>query len=814
MTLFFSPLLAAGAARTTFEWGRIDAPSDWMLPLAAAAALVIFTIYMYRRDSVELSWPVASLLTVLRLTAVATLLIVYLQPQWRNERERITNSRAVVMVDTSLSMGLHDSDASPIPAEPSRAQQVVAALAGTRFLDDLRHTHDVLLMRFDRDLAQVATLDKLPPATGDDPVRSSATRAAEFVWHDAFMPHGEETRLGAALRQVLIEQHSEPLAGVILITDGQQNAGIEPAAQCVTAREAGVPLFPIGIGSDRQSANVRVSDFVAPARAYPGDKYTATGYLQAQGMAGQNVVVELYSGEGATGARAADDRLGKLVATQQATLGGDGEVLPVTFDLIPDAVGRKTLSLRVVAPPRDAYAGDNRQDVDIEIVDRKTKVLLFAGGPTREYQFLRNQLRRDKDMVVDVLLQTGAEGISQDANAILDAFPATREELYDYDCIVAFDPDWKQLSLKQIEALDRWVGEQAGGLIAIAGPIYSDVLAQDASLAKVRALYPVEFHRRFSVLDDGRFGAKEPWPIDFTRDGSDAEFLWIEDSGPASTHAWSEFKGVYGYYAVKGAKPAATVYARFSDPRAREGEQQPVYFAAQFFGAGRVFYLGSGEMWRLRGINEAYFERFYTKLIRFVSQGRLLRGSNHGVLLVERDRYVLGNTVAVRAQLSDARLEPLNAPQVALRVYLPDTTEQNVALLADPSRPGNFSGQFTVRTEGVYRLELPVPESPDEMLTRRIQVKVPDLEREKPQRNDALLTEIATKTEGRYYVGLEEALGTGADEGPLVKQLRDKSRTVVLLEAPDRLWDNWWTLGVLCGLLCSEWFIRRLVKLA
>ena len=483
------------------------------------------------------------------------------------------------------------------------------------------------------------------------------------------------------------------------------------------------------------------------------------------------------------------------MATQQVTLGGDGEVVPVPFEMVPDAAGRKTLALRVVPPPRDTYAGDDQQEVDIDFVDRKTHVLLFAGGPTREYQFLRNQLRRDKDVSVDVLLQTGAEGISQDANEILDEFPATREELFEYDCIVAFDPNWQALSQAQIESLERWVSVQAGGMIVVAGPIYSDTLAQDPALAKVRALYPVEFHRRFSALDDGRYGSKEPWPIEFTREGNDAEFLWIEDSGPASTHAWSEFKGIYGFYSVKGPKPAATVYARFSDPRAGEGGQQPVYFAGQFFGAGRVFYLGSGEMWRLRSVDEAFFERFYTKLIRFVSQGRLLRGSNRGVLLVERDRYVLGNTVAVRAQLNGAQLEPLVAPQVTLQVYLPDTTQQVVVLLADPSRPGSFAGQFTVRKEGVYRLELAVPESADERLARRIQVKVPDLEREKPQRNDALLTEIATKTGGAYYVGLPAALGTGSDEGPLVRQLRDSSRTTIQLETPIRLWDNWWMFG-------------------
>ena len=815
-------LWAVGATRSTFEFGRIQSQVDWLAPLAAFAALCAFAWYMYRRDSVDFSAPLRYLLTFLRIAALVGLLIVYLQPQWRNEREVVQNSRVVLAIDTSLSMGLHDNDASPVPAEPSRAQKVIAALSESRLLEDLRKTHDVIVTRFDQESVHVATLPKRAPPTTDSessPTEGTSTDAtksteAPIDWTESLAPRGAETRLGQALRQLVNEERSQPISGIAVITDGGQNAGLEPAAAVALAREAKIPIFAVGIGSDRQPVNVRISDFVAPARAFPGDTYTATGYLQAQGLAGRSVTVELLSRDATSGGATTSENAGKLEATQQATLGTDGEVVPVKFELVPSEVGRKTLRLRVQPPPQDRYAGDDQQEVDIEIVDRKTRVLLFAGGPSREYQFLRNQLRRDKDVVVDVLLQMAREGVSQDANEILDAFPSTREELFAYDCIVAFDPDWRELTAAQIGLLERWVGEQAGGLIVIAGPIHTDTLAQDTALAKIRNLYPVQFHKRFSTLEDGRYGAREPWPIEFTRDGLDAEFLWIADSAPRSAASWSEFAGVFGYYGVKGAKPGATVYGRYSDPRARDGDQQPVYLAGQFFGAGRVFYLGSGEMWRLRSDDEAYFERLYTKLIRFVSQGRLLRGSSRGVLLVERDRYVLGNTVVVRAQLNNSQLEPLTVPNVTLQIYLPDSTQQSVVLAADPSRAGSYAGQFTVRKEGVYRLELAVPGGEEERLARRIQVKVPDLERENPQRNDALLSTIARDTSGAYYVGLEAAVGSGPDEGPLAARLRDQSRTSIVLDTPDRLWDNQWMLLAICGLLCTEWLVRRLLKLA
>jgi hypothetical protein len=318
------------------------------------------------------------------------------------------------------------------------------------------------------------------------------------------------------------------------------------------------------------------------------------------------------------------------------------------------------------------------------------------------------------------------------------------------------------------------------------------------------------------MLEDGRYGSEKPWPVEFTREGLEAEFLWLADSGPRSQTIWSSFPGVYGFYNVRGAKAGATVYARYSDPEAASGGQQPVYMAEQFYGAGRVFYLGSGEMWRLRALDEAYFEQFYTKLLRHVTQGRLLNGSSHGMLLVERDRYFLGGAVAVRAALSNARFEPLDAPRTTLEITQPDGAAQRLELTADPQRKGMFQGQFTALQEGVYRLDLPLPENPEERLSRRVQVKVPDLERETPERNDALLSEIARRTGGRYFVGVD-AVAPSAGRPPLLAELKDRSETSFLTGVKDREFDREWMrdlLAVVCGALCLEWLIRRLSKLA
>jgi len=193
-----------------------------------------------------------------------------------------------------------------------------------------------------------------------------------------------------------------------------------------------------------------------------------------------------------------------------------------------------------------------------------------------------------------------------------------------------------------------------------------------------------------------------------------------------------------------------------------------------------------------------------------------LLGSRRGMLLVDRDRYLLGNTVAVRAQLSDVKFEPLDQPSVPLQIVNPDSTVQTLSLVADKSRKGMYAGQFTALGEGTYRLELTLPDGNEEQMTRRIQVRVPDLERENPQRNDALLSEIAKSTGGAYFVGASSVL-KGKDAPDLFSQLKDRTEVTYMSGVTDREFEENWMrclLFFICGVLSLEWLIRRLSKLA
>ncbi|MFM8634378.1 MAG: VWA domain-containing protein, partial [Planctomycetia bacterium] len=438
-----------------------------------------------------------------------------------------------------------------------------------------------------------------------------------------------------------------------------------------------------------------------------------------------------------------------------------------------------------------------------------TQVLLMAGGPSREYQFMRNVLARDKSFVVDVILGTASKGVSQDARKILPAFPESSEALDAYDVIVAFDYDWRLLDPAAQARLERWVARESGGLLLVAGGIFMEAWVGDPQTVTIRDMIPVETRRSTSLVIDGAAGSAEPMPLSFTRDGQDAEFLWLAASRIGSQTVWSEFPGVFSCYDATVAKPGATVYARSS--RSGGGSEQ-VYMAGQFYGSGSVFYLGSGELWRLRSIEDAVYERLVTQLVRHVSQGRLLRGSRRARLLVDRDRFAVGATVAVRvvAPEGDAGLS-----SASCTVTGPDGGTLRVPLAADPDRPGSLRGAFVAAREGTWLIDVDL-DGGGERISKRIQARLPDRELERPRLDRGSLEQVAMVTGGsaRFLV---DGGWTASDAAAIAAKIVDRSRREYQTGAPDSLFKrrlNAVLMAVGVGLLCLEWIVRRLVRLA
>ncbi len=804
-------------AGTTFTVRELDWPTTplgWFLFLGGTALMTAWVIWLYRRDTAELAVGWKIWLTLLRLATLAGVFIIALNPHERTQRDAFRPSRVAVLVDTSLSMR-HPAESAAAGASSaaterfSRSDAAIKVLGGSNLLATLNQDHEISLFTFDSSLSGPHRVFSV--ASNDASTKSSSEPQSSLDWNELLQPRGLESRLGESLAELIRQSAGTTLSGIVVISDGASNAGLDAPLAGERAAAAKARLVTIGVGGTELPVNVAISDIQTPTEVQKGDNYDITAFLQGQGLSGQSVDVELLlRGEG-------EDAPPSVVDRQQVTLPEDGVPVEVKFSRTPDQMGKLQYTVRVQPANRTVEFDeqDNTLTFSVNVFDRPTRALLIAGGPMRDYQFVRNLLYRHKSFDVDVYLQTAGVGTSQESHHLLLSFPATREELYQYDVLIAFDPDWELLPEGAPELINDWVANEAGGMILVAGDVYTPQFAMlDGPLTagskpdrfqKLKELYPVVLSSYFAAArNDSEAG--QPWPIEFTPDGKAAGFLQLTDDPVTSAARWKEFPGMYRCYPTADAKAGATVFARFSDPRA--AGEVPILMAAQFYGQGRSFYLGSAEMWRLRSTSDEDYDRFWIKTIREVSQGRLKRGAKHGVLIPESRRVSLGQTVRIRARLLDGQFQPLDVPSVGLEVYDPSGKPivPRRLLMKDAARAGEFVGDFRANLPGVYRLQLSIPDTREE-ITDEITVLLPKLEDENVRQNVQLLTQLAEMTAGAY-LPIQEA------ESRLPALLPARGEPFTVDQRLHTLWDRPWVLYLLVGLLSLEWLSRKLLKLA
>ena len=235
------------------------------------------------------------------------------------------------------------------------------------------------------------------------------------------------------------------------------------------------------------------------------------------------------------------------------------------------------------------------------------------------------------------------------------------------------------------------------------------------------------------------------------------EFLKLDDENPGANpiQAWNEFflgpkaaepsrviRGMFGFYPVQKKEGCITV-ATFSDPLVQDaaGREQPYLVIQPQYGRGRVVWLGSGKLRRLRGFHEVYFDRFWLKLGRYASSGSVGQGTRRIIPNMGKT-FAAGKFVEVQAQMFGRDLKPLtqnSRPTMSLKLPpgLIDKSQQTEFEMSARSTPGEWEGwfvaRFLVKHPGDYQLEMRLPDSNEVSVSKFTVVEVnPELENTRP----------------------------------------------------------------------------------
>mgnify|MGYP004300723421 CR=1 FL=1 len=127
-----SQLLWAQTEQTYHQFTRLQSLSEgwhWLLLVGICSLIMTFVILMYRRDCVELPRGTSLALMFLRSVAYFGILFFFLNLEKLTEQTLTKNSRAMVLIDTSQSMGLRDGQTADNPTNSSRLDLVAEELA-------------------------------------------------------------------------------------------------------------------------------------------------------------------------------------------------------------------------------------------------------------------------------------------------------------------------------------------------------------------------------------------------------------------------------------------------------------------------------------------------------------------------------------------------------------------------------------------------------------------------------------------------------------------------------------------------------------
>ena len=240
--------------------------SGWILFLLALLGAFVF--WMYRNSPPHLSRARKNTLAILRIAFLGLILALLLRPVVSFTVEGNVRRVLVLLMDSSSSMQIKDTRISDLDRKrvgiakgtsEEQAPRIEVAQGAFKnpklnLLPRLDREFDVAAFTFGQGLVEVSA-------------RSAATNdqvtADQFTWVDRLTATNPATAMGDAMREVLNRKRGQPIAGVVLVTDGANNSGAPPLESAALLRQEGVPVYAYGVGIT-QPRDIIVGHMFAP----------------------------------------------------------------------------------------------------------------------------------------------------------------------------------------------------------------------------------------------------------------------------------------------------------------------------------------------------------------------------------------------------------------------------------------------------------------------------------------------------------------------------------------------------------------------
>ena len=751
-----------------FEQGTfsLQAPVPVALLVLAAAAIIAAALFTYGRVRGRASRRDRIVLGGLRALALALVAFALLRPTLAVSEAVPQRNVLGILIDDSRSMRIADDGGK------SRAAAVKQLFAKDSAL--ARGLSEQFVLRYFRATRTAGRI------TGVEELRYDAGR----------------THLAAALDGARQELSAVPLAGLVLVSDGADNAEHSPGGTdleetLLGLKARGVPVYTVGLGRESWDRDIQVSRVEAPRLALEGATVVVTAIVSQRGFAGERVPLIVEDG-------------GRIISRQDVVLPPDGEPAPVRVRVPASEAGPRALRFYIPAQSAEMVAENNAQNALVIVRDAREKILYVEGETRFEAKFLRRAIEGDAQLQV-VLLQRTAENKYlrldvDDSLELAGGFPRTREELFAYRGLILGSIEASAFTLDQLRMIADFVAERGGGLMMLGGRrSFAEGGYGGTALGEV---LPVE-------LDAGRAGATDEYFVALraspTPAGLGHAVTQLAAEPEASADVWRTLPVLSTVNAVRRVKPGATLLLSGEDTTSGT---RHVLLATQRYGRGLAVAMPVQDswMWQMHAdmdVEDLTHETFWRQMLRWL----ISDVPGHVVASAGADLAEPGDPIPLRADVRGSTYLEVNDARVEARVMAPNGDTAIVPLEWIVERDGEYEGTFTPQDSGVYEVAVRADTAGGALETATTYVRVGELPTEyyDAEMRAPLLRRVAEETGGRFY--------TPQTVDALPRDVvYTSSGTVVTREK--ELWDMPVLFFLLAALLAGEWAYRRARGLA
>src|SRR5437870_1120474 len=337
---------------------------EWLWPLATFLAVALLALaWAYRRAAA--GGAIRGVCIFLKALGLLTLAACLLEPLWSGERAKPGSNLFLILADNSEGMQIKDRGETR-----SRGEFLHAMLTADKADWRAKLDENFQVRRYRLD------------------VRLQSTKDYSELAFD-----GRATAIGSALRTVADRYRGQPVAGVLILTDG--NATDLPDGKLEVAGLP--PVYPVVIGRDDAIKDIALQKVAVSQTAFEDAPVTVQAEVLAAGYEGTSIAAQVLDSDG------------KRVAEQSQRAPHDGETIPFRLQLRPKKSGVSFYRLRVSAKgeldqfdkPQISVEATLANNSRVLVVDRGRgpyRILYVAGRPNWEYKFLNRALAEDEQI--------------------------------------------------------------------------------------------------------------------------------------------------------------------------------------------------------------------------------------------------------------------------------------------------------------------------------------------------------------------------------------------------------------------------------